>query len=387
MTLRVVLLMRSLGRGGAERQALLLARGLQARGITVKIVTLYQPTDTVDDTSGLEIRSAQKRHRWDLGAIPRLYRLIAREAPHVVYSFLTVPNVLAALGAPLWGRFHLVWGIRASNMDLVHYDWLVRGSNRLERRLAGVPDLIVSNSVAGRDSAIARGLPAARLRVICNGFDTERFRPDAQARSRIRAGWGVAGSVPVVGMVARLDPMKDHPTFLRAAALLARNRWDMRFVLIGDGPARYRATLRRLARGLGLDARFIWERRRSDMPSLYSALDVLCCASAFGEGLSNAVGEAMACGVPCVVTDVGDAGRVVGEAGIVVPPRDPAALAGGLELMLQRLQTGDMSDPVYRLQATRGRVASKYSVERMIEETEHAFRTIAPSVLADAKLS
>lgn len=387
MTLRVVLLIRSLGHGGAERQVLLLARGLQARGMRVKIVTLYPATDTVDDTRGLDIRSVQKNHRWDIAAMLRLYRLIAQDAPHVVYSFLTVPNVLAALGAVSLRGFQLVWGIRSSNMDLARYDWLVRATYWLERRLSGLPHLIISNSLAGRDYAAARGLPAAKLQVIHNGFDTERFRPSAQVRSQVRAGWEIGGSAPVIGIVARLDPMKDHPTFLHAAALLVKKRRDLRFVLVGGGPHHERATLCRLAVSLGLEARLIWEYRRSDMPQLYPALDVLCCSSAFGEGLANAVGEAMACGVPCVVTDVGDAPRIVGEAGIVVPPRDPGALALGLEAMLERLETGDLNAPSVRLQATRGRIMHKFSLQRMIEETEHAFRTLAPAFVADAKLS
>lgn len=386
MSLRVVLLIRSLGRGGAERQVLLLARGLQARGIGVRIVTLYPATDTVDDTSGLDIRSAQKNSRWDIAALWRLYRLIAQDAPHVVYSFLAVPNVLAALGTAVLRRFHLVWGIRSSDMDLARYDWLVGASHWLERRLAGLPDLIISNSVAGRNYAVARGLPAVKMHVICNGFDTQRFRPNAGARSRLRAAWGVDDRAPVIGMVARFDPMKGYSTFLGAAALLAKDCRDVRFVLVGHGSSRYRAALRQIVHRLGLEAQVIWQHPHSDMPHVYPAFDVLCCASV-SEGFPNVLGEAMACGVPCVVTDVGDARRIVGKIGIVLPPRDAAALARGLAAMLQRVQTGDLSDAVYRTQATRGRVIKKFSLERMIEETEHAFRTIAPAFVADAKLS
>lgn len=386
MTLRVTLLLRSLGHGGTERQALLLARGLQTRGVDVKIVTLYSSPCPIDSTGGLEVYSLGKRHRWDLLALLRLHRFIQREAPHVLYSFLNVSNVLAALGALMRRRFHLVWGVRCSDMDLADYDWLVRTFDWLELRLSRMPDLIISNSFAGHDYAVARGLPKAKLHVVCNGFDTELFHPNAEARREVRAGWGVVGTAPVIGMVARLDPTKDHATFLRAASLLARDRPDARFVLVGDGPSGYRASLRGLARRFGLGPRVIWEYRRSDMPRFYPALDVLCCSSR-SEGFPNALGEAMACATPCVTTDVGDARRIVSESGVVVPPRDPQALACGMQTMLQRLERGDLRDAAGRIEATRGRVARQFSLERMIDETEHAFRTLTASVLADAKLS
>jgi glycosyltransferase involved in cell wall biosynthesis len=200
--------------------------------------------------------------------------------------------------------------------------------------------------------------------VIPNGIDTKRFCPDPEARQRIRAEWGVTESEKLIGLVGRLDPMKDHPTFLRAAALLMQEREDVHFVCVGDGPADYRRELHALGEELGLGQRLIWASARGDMPAVYNALDI-ATSSSYGEGFPNVVGEAMACGVPCVVTHVGDSARIVGETGVVVPPKDPEALAVGWKSSLAR----DGSEVALK---ARLRVEENFSVGRMVERTEKA---------------
>jgi glycosyltransferase involved in cell wall biosynthesis len=133
---------------------------------------------------------------------------------------------------------------------------------------------------------------------------------------------------PVVGIAARLDPMKGYEVFLRAAALACEAVPELRLVAAGDGPPAYAQALRSLAAELRLGERIVWLGQVANITAFYAAIDVATSSSLFGEGFSNAVAEAMACGVPCVVTDVGDAARVVGPAGTVVPANSPDALAG-----------------------------------------------------------
>jgi glycosyltransferase involved in cell wall biosynthesis len=162
--------------------------------------------------------------------------------------------------------------------------------------------------------------------------------------------------------------MKDHPTFLAAAHALAAKRGDVRFVCIGDGPPRYRESLKRRAAELGLTDRLIWAGHRSDMPAVYGAFDVLVSSSAFGEGFPNVVAEAMACGTPCVVTDVGDSAEVVGDLGRVVPPGDAPTLAEAVGAVLD----GPPADPD-RLHA---RVEREFSVTALVERTERALQAL-----------
>jgi glycosyltransferase involved in cell wall biosynthesis len=208
--------------------------------------------------------------------------------------------------------------------------------------------------------------------VIPNGIDVERFRPDAELGQAVREEWGVLPGQTLVGIVARLDPMKDYPTFLQAAAKLAQHGPAFRFVGVGGGQDNYVALLREESRSLGLDGRMIWAGARDDLPAVFNALDLLVSCSAFGEGFSNVLGEAMACGVPCVATDVGDAREILGDMGAVIPRRDPDALAQGvLRILEQRCGEG------VRLGAElRQRVIENFSVDMLVKRTSEALETI-----------
>jgi glycosyltransferase involved in cell wall biosynthesis len=357
---KVFLLLPSLDAGGTERQAVLLANGLAARGWDAGLVLCRRQGPLLAEVAP-QVRTFDlaKTGRADVaGFLWRLARLLRAEQPHVLYSFLGTPNLAAALLRPLLPGVRLAWGLRAGPGDVEGRGLLARVCQGAETLLAGMPDAIVANSEAGRAAALARGFPAHRLAVVPNGVDTARFRPDRAAGAALRAQWGGEGG-RLVGLVARLDPAKDHATFLRAAALLAREDERARFVCVGDGPLA--GPLRILARDLGLEARLAWAGERRDMPAVYNALEV-CCLSSRSEGFPNALAEAMACGLPCVGTDAGDVREILGETGLVTPGQDPAALALALGRMLQ--------EPGGRGRAARARVLERYSLERLLDRAE-----------------
>lgn len=374
MNTHVTFLTRSLEVGGAETQLVALARALQQTpGFSASVVTFY-PGGALEETlrdGGVAVVTGDKQGRWDLLAFTlRLRVLLRRSAPALVHSFLGPPNLMAALLRPFLPRARLVWGVRASDMDLSQYDWTWQQVFRAERFLSRVPDRIVANSYAGRDHVVAAGFPAARMAVVPNGIDTDRYRPDPGARERLRREWGVDG--PIIGMVARLDPMKDHANFLFAAHVIAAEFPAVRFVCVGGGKADYVAMLQRQAANLGLSDRIIWTGERRDVAALLGAFDIATLSSAFGEGFPNAVGEAMACGRPAAVTDVGDSAMVVGDTGRVVPRRDSAALAAAWRAMLA-LSTGDR-DALGA--AARRRIVEEYSVGAMVSRTAALYREI-----------
>lgn len=371
--LRLVILSRSLDYGGAERQIVALARGLHERGHRVVVAVLYSggPLEHDLQAAGVPVQSFAKRGRWDvIGFLLRLIRFLRRERPQIVHGYLEFQNVLATLTQPIH-RGRVVWGVRASDRPMARYDWLVQVVNRFERVASRFPDLIISNSHAGRAHVLSLGFPANRVIVIPNGIDTDRFRPDPVAGRRLRDELGISHSDAVVGLVGRFDPMKDHPSFLTAAAQLAAQRAEVRFLSVGAGPAETAAALAARAERLGVASRVIWAGPRGDMPAVFNALDVAVSASSSGEGFPNVVGEAMACGVPCVVTDVGDSARVVGDRGEVVPPRDPIALAAGIDRLLTRAQQNDL-DPV----AIRMRIVEEFSVRSLVEQTEAVLTSV-----------
>lgn len=363
----ILFLCRSLERGGAERQLVVLATALARRGHTVSVTVLYGggALEAELAMAGVRCIHLNKRGRWDV--LPFLFhlgRLLRAERPSLLLSYLSVPNILATLLKPLLPDTRLVWGVRASKMDWTRYDKLSHLAWWLECRLSRFADLIIANSRAGRDEAIASGFPADRIHVVVNGIDTHRFRPERAMRDQLRAEWGVLSHEILVGMAARLDPAKDHGTFLRAAAQIAQSRPDVRFVCIGDGAEPRQSDLRQLAESLGLSSRLIWAGARDDMTAVYSAMDI-AASSSCSEGFSNVIAEAMACERPCVVTDVGDSAWIVGKPGQVVPASNPTALA---EALLRLIDLPD-DDRATLGRAARARVVTEFSVETLLTRT------------------
>jgi glycosyltransferase involved in cell wall biosynthesis len=362
---KILLLCRSLAVGGTERQLAILAKGLHQQGHEVTVGVFYAggPLERELHESGIPVFDLRKSGRWDvLPFFIRVVRVVWKFKPRVIYGFLGTPNILTAFLKPLFPKIWMVWGVRASNVDLDRYDWLTRLSYRIECRLSRFADLIICNSRAGLEYAAAHSFPRKKMVVIPNGIDTERFKPDAAARDRTRAEWGIAENEILIGLVARLDPMKDHPTFLRAAAMLAQEMPDVRFVCVGGGSDPYKSELRRLASEIGLDGRLIWAGARHDMTAVCNALDIASSSSSFGEGFSNTIAEAMACGVPCVVSDVGDSASIVGGTGVIVASATPDALCEGFRLMLNRLGP-DICD------AARASIINRFTNDLLVTDT------------------
>lgn len=370
--IRICFLMRQLNVGGAQRQLIELVKGLDKSTYNVTVVTFYsggQLSPEMAAVTDVRLLSMNKGGRWDV--IPffaRLVTVIRALQPDVLHGYLGVSNLLCVAMKPFLKGTRLVWGVRASYKDLRRYDWLTRLTFALERLLSRFPDLIIANSEAGKEFYVSQGFPARKTIVVPNGIDTERYHPDPEARNKLRAEWAISGSELVIGLVGRLDPRKDHPAFLRAAAMLSHERANVRFVCVGDGPAVYKEELRALGDSQGLKDRLLWAGARSDMASVYNALDMLTSSSSFGEGFPNVVGEAMACGVPCVVTDVGDSRHVVGDAGIVVMPGDPAQLVEAWKALLDLPQ----SQRATLSEKARARIVDEFGRDLLVRRTAEA---------------
>jgi glycosyltransferase involved in cell wall biosynthesis len=367
---KIVFVVRALGYGGAERQLVTVAEGLHRQGMEAVIVTFYcgGALESELQRSNIKTLTLGKKGRWDVfPALWRLVRVVRSETPSRIHTYLDVPNVLITLLKPFLGEARIVWGVRASDMELGRYDWLHRVAGWLAARASRFADLIIINSEAGRRHHIAHGYPDRKLVVIPNGIDVERFAPDAVARTQVRRELGIRDEEPLVGVVGRLDPMKGHDTFLKAASMLTEDWAALKLVCIGDGPAAYKAHLTNIAESLGLGVRLVWVDSRNDIERMHNAFDVVVSSSTYGEGFPNVIAEAMACGVPCVVTDVGDSAHIVGNLGWVVPPRDPGKLKEALARCLEALEAGRLDKS-----ALRARIVESFSVDKLVTATRQA---------------
>ena len=357
----VLFLVRSLERGGGERQLVELAQGLARQGLRVSVAVMYGGGALEGELAGspVTVMNLRKEGRWDgPGFLRRLITLTRELAPDVVYGFMSGANELALLAGRVAGA-RVVWGLRSSFMDFAQYDWLHGGMFRLGRALSSRPDLIIANSEAGRAHHVAAGYDGRHMVIIPNGIDTARWRPDPEARARMRHHWGTGKGEVVAGLVGRVDAMKDHATFL--AAILACKVPGLRAVCIGGGDPGAVESLRRTVEQLGLTGIVTVTGPVDDMPAAYNGLDLLV-SSSLGEGFSNVIAEAMSCGVPCVVTDVGDSAMIVGSFGEVVPPRQPDLMARAMERLASRLGTPLSLE-------CRARIVNDFGLDRMVQRT------------------
>jgi glycosyltransferase involved in cell wall biosynthesis len=376
---KVVILARSLEVGGAETQLAALAKGLPADQFDVTVACLYAKGPLMSElqAAGIHILSLEKKGRWDIFSFfSRTRRTLAELQPDILHSFLTPPNILSSLIIKHLKNCKLVWGVRASNMDMSNYDWTWGLTFRLECLLSQRPDIIVANADAGKKYVVGKGFPQQSMTVIPNGIDTSRYSVDKDAGQTIRQEFGLTMHDKLIGIVARLDPMKDHRTFLQAAGEMSKNHPDVRFLCVGYGPSEYEQSLKQLAKDLNLDDKVIWVGQRRDLPSLYSAMDIASLTSAYGEGFPNTIGEAMSCEVPCLGTDVGDTAKVIGDTCIVTPIGDVNAIVNGWLAILS--ETTD--EQSVRRKRCRQRIVNNFSLESMIESHTRLYDQLCEGV-------
>ncbi len=371
--MKLFFLIRILDHGGAERQLIELVKALDKSRFKVTVATFYDGGglwSELENLPGVRLVSLGKKGRWDVPAfVWRLARLVRAIRPEVLHGYMGIANELCSLMGWLYGG-RVVWGIRESSRPPTQYDWLSRWSGRAGAWLSRSADVIIANAHAGQHHCLESGFFAERITVVHNGIDTERFQPDRAAGRALRAAWGVADDELLVGLIARLDPQKDHRTFLRAAALVVNQRPKVRFVCVGNGPAAYTRELSLEAHQLGLNGCLRWVPAANNVQEIYNALDLATLTSMNGEGFPNVVGEAMACGVPVVVTDNGDAAFVVGEKEQVVPCGQPAALAAAWLRVLAL-------NPAARVRLgarQRARIEDHFQIRHLVEKTLAAIR-------------
>lgn len=361
---RVLHVITELGAGGAERMLYRLVTASTKYHHTVIPLTGGGYVSAELQAAGVDVFPLHmSRYLPPPGALFRLARIIQRERPFALQTWLYHADLVGLLAARLVNFHAVAWNIRCSNMELSQYRWSTRVVSKLLIRLSSWPEIVIVNSQAGRRWHSDLGYRPKRWELVPNGIDTIAFRPDADARASWRRRLGVSASEILIGMVARRDPMKDHECMLQAAAAAARQLQNLAFVFAGRDVTRKDPVLRQFADAIGAPVHLIDEC--DDIAGLNAGLDIAALSSAFGEGYPNVIGEAMATGVPCIATDVGDAASIIGSTGLIVPPCSPEALADAITRLA--------ADPPLRLQlghAARHRIEQYYSLSVAVERYE-----------------
>jgi glycosyltransferase involved in cell wall biosynthesis len=301
--------------------------------------------------------------------------LAGRIDPQLIQGWMYHGNLMASMAALALRKSvpgqkpPVLWNIRQTVYDLRNERWLTAKLIRLGARLSVCPAAIIYNSQTSANQHENLGYCAEKRVIIPNGFDCQALCPDEAARKAVRAEFGIADDTVLIGLVARYHLMKDHISFLKAAGVVARSHAQAKFVLAGTGVSSKQSELAEAVRQNGLQDRTILLGERSDIPRLNNAFDIACSASAWGEGFSNSIGEAMACGIPCAVTDVGDSAYIVGNSGLAAPPREPNALANAIARLIDlgcagRRQLGAKA---------RSRIETEFSLPAIVRRYEDLY--------------
>ncbi|MCK4388927.1 MAG: glycosyltransferase [Desulfobacterales bacterium] len=383
-------LITTLNTGGAEMMLLKLLSHTDHHIFTKRVVSLTDVGSVGERilAQGIPVYALNMPNgRLTPSGLAKLWRLFRFIRPTILQTWLYHADLLGLIFGKLAGIRTICWNIRCSYMDLDKYRRSTKWTIKLCSLFSSFPQVVIANSREAVKFHVNLGYKAKRWRVIPNGFDLDKFKPDRQAKQGLLVELGLAYNpktenrgeqsgkrnqkrVFLIGFIARYDPMKKHSTFIKAACLLLRERRDVHFILAG----------RDVKWGNGLLARqipHIWKDHfhllgeRNDVENITAGLDIASSVS-YGEGFPNTIGEAMACGVPCVVTDVGDSARIVSDTGRVVPPKDPDALAKAWK---ELIDVGE--DGRHRLGiAARKRVKDYFELSQIVKQYESLYTSL-----------
>jgi glycosyltransferase involved in cell wall biosynthesis len=321
--------------------------GTKLRDIGVHVETLDMP-----------------RGRLKFTGLWRLRKIILGYSPDIIHTKLYHADLVGGLVALISGAPPVIWTVNSSDLGKLRNSWKTRFIRRICAILSyRIPSAIIADANNTKRVNVSIGYSSKKFFVINNGIDLSSFFPDQQARQRLRHEFQIQEDMVLLGFIARWDPLKDHSNLLYALSIIKNNNHKFACILVGNNMTSNNAVLMELIHKNELDDHIILPGPRSDIPAIMNALD-LHVLSSFSESMPLAIIEAMACGTPCVVTDVGDAALVVGDTGWVVPPKEPNALAAGIETGIGALKKNGKDELGQRCRRV---IEEKYSLEVMVD--------------------
>jgi glycosyltransferase involved in cell wall biosynthesis len=368
--IKVLHIITGLNTGGAEGMLLRLVSAMEGHThVVVSLTTLGKlgPEFLAKEIQVIALDT--RRSSLGLVAIWKLRRLIREIRPDIIQTWMYHSDLLGGIAGRLAGVKNVVWNIRIAEVSRKAY------LTRLVVKLGAitscwVPRKIICCAYAALETHAALGYCREHMVVIQNGYDVKDFPLSQESMDSRRHALGLPPKVKIVGIVGRYDPQKGYDLFIKAAGLLAAsNTEDVLFLMVGRGVVETNEELQRWIVDFGGKARFKFMGERRDISRIMSVLDVYCLSSLF-EGFPNVVAEAMLMQVPCVVTDVGDAKRIVGETGWVVPSNAPIALADALQTVLNMTEKERQA----RGWVARQRIVENYGMEKIAAQYSNLYQ-------------
>lgn len=306
----------------------------------------------------------------------KLVRLLWSEKPDLIQTWMYHSDLMGGFANQFLRDIPLVWNIRNSNLDpnlsKKTTILIVKACAFFSKKF---PRKIICCAESASNLHKSLGYSGEKIISIPNGFDVLKFKPNLEAKNSVRKELKIREDAIVIGLVGRFDPQKDHQTFFEAGKKLFKVHNNIQFVLCGENISNSNKEINDIIKKCGMVEVSKLLGRRKDVEKITASFDIGCSSSAYGEAFSNAIGEAMACGVPCVVTDVGDSALIVGDTGLVVPPRDPDALYHALKKMVD--MGAEKRRDLGRL--ARDRVVREFSLDRVVNQYEQLYYSLVKS--------
>lgn len=367
-----------LGTGGAEISLYNILMKMDLRMFSSKVVSLTDDCYIGDNIRSLGVpvfNLGMKRKAADPIAVIRLASILRHHSPNIIHAWMPHANLMSTVAGYISRvKSSFIWSIRQGDFDIDYTSKLTMWTIRMCGRLSmtrWAPSRIICNANSALRAHTDLGYNKELMIVIPNGFNTDTFKPNPDMRLNVRREIGISNDSPLIGLVARYDKLKDHRNFIEAADIILKARSDICFLLCGSGVNYENGELVSWINNTISPNQFYLLGQRDDIANINLTLDIASSSSST-EAFSRAIGEAMCCGIPCVVTDVGDSAFIVGQTGIVVPPRNPRALA---DAWMKMLEIGaDKRRAMGR--AARKRIQTYFNLDSTVQRHEDLYRSL-----------
>jgi len=359
--IKVLHIIPNLGQGGAERQLLALLNENNTHEVCQLLPKGYYDK-YLSDKGTIIYTLNMKRKVPDIRAFYKLNSIISISKPDIIHCWMYHSCLLEVLLRKL-GRnrkIPVIWGLRCSNMDVKYYSLQLKVIIKACSYFSSRPNIIINNSYEGKNLHDKLGFSKNSI-VIPNGIDTKKFSPNIKNRSYFRKYYSISNATKVLLCVARVDPMKDHQTLLKAFSEIRLLVPNVLLILAGLGTEKFAKEKKVLALGA-----------YKNIHEVYNAADIIISSSAFGEGFSNALGEGMASGLVPISTDVGDAKKIIADTGKIISIRNHNEMC---EAIKDVINYNNIDFLTYKNNA-RGRIKKYYSKEKMINNYNHIYESI-----------